>query len=80
MSAQQLHGVTCWATLGCEHLGKIALPPVVRKLIIFADRGAEAQVGRARAIYESQGLAVEIRYPEIGKDFNDELTGRSAAA
>ena len=81
LSAMQLHGISCWASLGCERLGKISLPPVVRKVVLFCDRGAEAQVDRALAAYEDQGLGVEIRYPDPpAKDWNDVLQARSAAA
>ena len=79
-SAQQLSGVPTWCSLGAERLGKIDLAPIVRRVVIFSDRGAEAQAERARVAYERAGRAVEIRYPVVGKDFNDQLQAGSVAA
>jgi hypothetical protein len=80
LSAMQLFSVPTWCSLGAERLGKIELPSIVRRVVIFGDRGAEAQAERARAAYAAEGREVEIRYPEVGKDFNDTLLARSAEA
>lgn len=81
LSAMQLFGVPVWATLGAERLGKIEMPEIVRRMILFADRGAEAQIEKARRTYEAQGREVEIQYPPApAKDWNDHLIALSAAA
>lgn len=81
LSGQHLFNIPTWATLGVERLGKIELPPIVRRIILFGDRGAEVQVERACTAYEAQGLETEIRYPDApAKDWNDVLQARCAAA
>jgi len=85
LSAMQLSGVTCWATLGSQRLGRVTLPPAVRAVQIFADNdkpGLDAADCAAEA-YSRRGLAVTIRRPPDGfVDWNDvavDLARESAA-
>ncbi len=81
LSAMQLHRVGVWCTLGSQRLSRVWLPPVVRRVVIFADADAtgrrEAEV--ASIEFCRQGREAEIRFPRIGADFNDELQARGAA-
>jgi len=54
---------------------RVALPQAVRKVVIFADNddaGREA-AERTAKIHRFDGRSVEIRLPDVGTDFNDEL-------
>jgi putative DNA primase/helicase len=77
LSAMQLHGVPCWATLTDVALMKFVPPPVCKKLIIFGDRdvrysGQMHAHGLAyRLSHLSTPLDVETRFPVDDKDWND---------
>jgi hypothetical protein len=40
LSASALFGLPCWATLGTERFGRVALPEEVRELVLFLDNDA----------------------------------------
>jgi putative DNA primase/helicase len=73
LSAMEMFGVPTWATLGVGRLGRIAIPPQVRNLHLFAENDEAGQKAEAAAeIYARQGLTVTIRRPPVRfKDFND---------
>jgi hypothetical protein len=74
LSAMELFGIPTWAACG-SRLADIQLPPEVKRVVIFADNGApgiEAAEKAKQAQFE-QNRRVAIRYPTIGKDWNDEL-------
>jgi putative DNA primase/helicase len=48
LSATQLTGKPCWATLGADQLPKVAIPDGVRKVVIFADNDSNG-VGQREA-------------------------------
>jgi hypothetical protein len=50
----------------------------VRHVAIFADRGeaGERAAMIATKAFHAQGRKVVVRFPSIGKDFNDELRSR----
>lgn len=77
LSAMELFHVPVWCALG-SNLAGIRLPRGVRQVAIFADRGAtgEAAAEKARELLRLQGRKVTVRFPAIGKDFNDELRAR----
>ena len=77
----QLFQLPVWAALG-SRLDQVALPPEVRHVVLFADRGeAGEQAGdKARETFTRQGLQVTLHLPELGDDWNDELRERSRAA
>lgn len=65
LGAFQLFGTPCWATLGAQRLSRIAIPPEVRQVIIFADNdeaGREAASAAADQ-YRREALEVEVRLP-----------------
>lgn len=75
MAATQLRGIPCWATLGTERFARVALPPTVRRLILFLDNDAGGRRAErlAREAHRG-GPDIEARYPEAaGADWNDVL-------
>jgi len=81
MSAMQLFGIPCWATLGNERFGLVAIPESVRELHLFIDNdlGGELADLRARKAYLAPGRVIRSRVPaSTGFDWNDELKARLA--
>ena len=83
LSAMQMTGFPCWSVLGAQRLGKIAIPPSVRHVHIFADadepgrRAADAAAER----FTRAGAHVRLRWPpEPYGDWNDFLQARQAVA
>jgi len=78
LSAMQLFDVPTWAVCGAR-FHKIYLPSKVRKVVIFADQGLPGKQAAERAakVFTRQRRQVDIRYPETGDDFNDQLRGES---
>lgn len=72
-----MFSVPTWASLGSRYA--CSIPPHVRKVIIFADRGkaGEAAARAGRDLYRAQGRTVEVRLPWGGDgwqgDWNDLL-------
>ncbi|CAK0742235.1 DNA primase [Azospirillaceae bacterium] len=80
LSAQELYRLPVWAMLG-SNLSRADLPEPVRTVVLFADRGqaGEQAAARARETFLKQRCKVSVCFPEIGKDFNDELKSRRGA-
>ena len=81
LSAMQLFGIPCWATLGNERFGLVAIPESVRELHLFIDNdpGGELADQRARKAYSASGRVIHSRAPaSTGLDWNDELKARLA--
>lgn len=81
LSAMQLSGIPCWATLGNERFGLVAIPESVRELHLFIDNdpGGELADQRARKAYFASGRVIRSRAPaSTGFDWNDELKARLA--
>lgn len=81
LSASQLYGFACWATLSANRLAKIEIPPGVRKVVIFGDAGT---VGRKQAfaaadVYDERGLETDVVFPAAHfgaeNDFNEVVKG-----
>ena len=80
LSAHQLFGIPCWATLGNERFGLVTVPESVRELHLFidADAGGIVAEERARAAYALEGRRIVTRRPQTeGYDWNDVLTRRA---
>ena len=80
MAAAQLTGIACWAVLGSERFARVALPPGVRRLVLFLDNdaGGRRAEGLAREAHRGGEVEVETRYAEpAGADWNDVLLGRT---
>jgi putative DNA primase/helicase len=76
MAATQLSGLPCWATLGTERFARVALPPPVRRLILFLDNDAGGRRAEklAREAHRQTAIKIEARYPRAaGADWNDVL-------
>ncbi len=83
LSAMQLFGIPCWASLGNERFGLIAIPETVRELHLFIDNDAGGALAekRARAAYAREGRTILThRPPQPGTDFNDVLMAGQAFA
>lgn len=84
LSAIQLFGIPCWATLGNERFGTVSIPDSVTKLHLFldADQGGRLAENRARRAHTREGREILTRRPPMdGQDWNDVLmASRSNAA
>lgn len=83
LSAMQLFGIPCWATLGNERFGLVTIPESVRELHLFVDNDAGGRLAdeRAREAYACEGRRIVTRPPERpGDDWNDVLRRRMRAA
>ena len=81
LSAMQLFGIPCWATLGNERFGLVAIPESVRELFLFIDNdaGGALAVERALGAYAAPHRVIHSRAPTSpGFDWNDELTSQLA--
>ncbi|WP_298283781.1 toprim domain-containing protein [Novosphingobium sp.] len=79
LSARDLFGIPCWATLGTERYGLVSIPESVSELHLFIDHDAAGEQAerRARAAYEREGRVIVTHRPEQpGADFNDVLRVR----
>jgi hypothetical protein len=78
LSASALFDVPCWATLGTERFGRVALPDEVTELLLFLDNdpgGRRAEM-LAREAFGGR-RRIETRYPDSpGQDWNDVLRAR----
>jgi hypothetical protein len=75
LSASLLFALPCWATLGSERFGLIALPPGIDELLLFLDhdQGGRRAEALASAAFGSS-LRIEAHYPQReGDDWNDVL-------
>lgn len=83
LSAMQIFGVPCWATLGNERFGLVAIPESVRELHLFVDndRGGDLAEERGREAYRQEGRRILARRPaNLDTDWNDVLLERAVAA
>lgn len=74
LSAMQIFGVPCWATLGNERFGLVTIPESVRELHLFvdADAGGALAEDRARDAYARDGRRIVTCRPRSdGSDWND---------
>ena len=81
LSAMQLSGVPCWATLGNERFGLVAIPECVRELHLFIDNDPGGELANQRALkaYSASCRVIQSRAPaSAGFDWNDELKARLA--
>ena len=81
LSAMQLFGIPCWATLGNERFGLVAIPESVQELYLFIDNDAGGALAEERALkaYSAPNRVIHSRAPASpGFDWNDELKSRLA--
>lgn len=77
LSATQLFGVPCWATLGAERFKRIVLPGSIAEIVLFLDHDAAGHQAEAVARERFADRRIEARYPaEAGADWNDVLRAR----
>lgn len=76
LSVQQLFGIPCWATLGTERFGAVAVPEAVGELHLFLDNDTAGAIAerRARKAHTRDGRRILSHRPEQpGCDYNDVL-------
>ena len=79
LAAMELFDVPCWASLGNERFGLIAIPESVCELHLFIDNDAGGALAeeRARKAYAGVDRVILSRVPAAtGWDWNDELRAR----
>lgn len=79
LSAQILFGIPCWATLGNERFGIVAVPESITELHLFvdADKGGDLALKRGMEAYARAGRTIIPHTPfKPGSDWNDELRER----
>lgn len=79
LSAMQLFGIPCWATLGNERFGLVSIPESVCELFLFIDNDAGGALAEKRALkaYAAPHRVIRSRAPASpGFDWNDELKSR----
>lgn len=82
LSAMQWFGTPTWALGGVERLALVAIPPQVRRIIVYADHGAPATRCYEKAIahIEADGRDVVRRLAPHGDDWNDAWRRHRATA
>ena len=84
LSAALLDSIPVWAALNTSLLGKFDPPSQPQRLVIYADNDLPGMTAACRLLQRLQariraGLAVEVRIPPTGKDWNDHLQRRNGA-
>ncbi|MCB2049480.1 MAG: toprim domain-containing protein, partial [Novosphingobium sp.] len=81
LSATQIFGIPCWATLGNERFGTVTIPESVRVLHLFldADEGGDLAQERGCEAYAAPGRRIVVVRPwRSGYDWADVLHRRAA--
>lgn len=81
LSATQIFGIPCWATLGNERFGLVTIPESVRELHLFLDHDAGGVLAEGRALqaYAADGRSIVTQRPDrSGYDWNDALRASQA--
>ena len=74
LSAQELSGVPCWASIGGFRMARITIPATVREVHIFADAddAGRSAAEAAASQFSRSGIKVIVRRPPDGhNDYND---------
>lgn len=73
LSAMEWFGTPTWALGGIERLALVDIPPQVRRIVVYGDRGRPAEIGleRARNHLLAHGRELDVRLPEHHDDWND---------
>lgn len=81
LSATQIFGIPCWATLGNERFGTVTIPESVRVLHLFldADEGGDLAQERGSEAYAAPGRRIVVVRPwRSGYDWADVLHRRQS--
>lgn len=77
LSASILFGIPCWATLGTERFGLVALPGAVEQLVLFTDNDSGGRRAEALARAAFAHIPIDVERPKRpGADWNDVLRAR----
>ena len=68
-------GVTCWAALSADNVGRWEWPADVREVTIYRDAGAAGEKAATTlgARLDAAGIPWRVVAPLHGDDFNDDL-------
>ena len=81
LSAVQISGIPCWASLGAGRMHNLAIPDAVRELHVFADEDEPGRAAADRVIRSNPHRTVAIHLPPDGcDDWNDALAAARMAA
>jgi DNA primase len=81
LSAMQLTGVPCWASLGAARMPRVCIPEHVRELHVFADNDDAGRAAAERTAAAHRSRRVVLRFPPIAfKDWNDALRAKDISA
>jgi putative DNA primase/helicase len=82
LSAMQWFGTPTWALGGVERLAFVAIPPRVRRVIVYGDRGpaAERLLEKAHHHLTADGRELVSRIPDDHDDWNDALQARQKSS
>lgn len=78
IAASMIFRMPVWATCGAARLGRVWLPPIVERIVIYGDNGrAGRDLGRAaEALLIERGFPAMAVFPDVMYgDFNDQLQG-----
>jgi putative DNA primase/helicase len=81
MSAARILGIPVWASLGSERLARVAIPPIVRHLVLLPDNDRAGAIGAtsAAAAFSMPDRKVEVLHPPACfGDWNDLLREEKA--
>jgi hypothetical protein len=73
LSAMQLTGIPCWASLGAARMHRVDIPDHVRELHVFADNDQPGRDAADRVVSEQKNRRAIVNYPLNGPDWNDQL-------
>jgi putative DNA primase/helicase len=79
LAATQLFGIPCWATLGNERFGQVAIPDSIRELHLFVDNDPGGRVAemKARIAHDRKDRTIIACEPDRrGTDWADVLQER----
>jgi putative DNA primase/helicase len=81
LSAMQLTGIPCWASLGGTRMQRLAIPDRVRELHIFGDNDEPGRTAGERAANAHSSRRIVLRFPPEGaNDWNEYLVRRARSA
>jgi putative DNA primase/helicase len=80
LSASELIGLPAWAAMDAQKLEVVQIPDQIKRIVIAGDlddsfTGQKASYSLAKRL-KSEGKKVDVIFPTIGKDFNDELKAK----
>lgn len=79
-AAMLMHGVPTWCALGAERMPMVRFPPIVKRLLIFADPDAPGLKAAEATRQANPGLTVEIVPPPGAEDYAEHYRRQGGAS